>query len=112
MRTRTLQHRVTLRRRTDADTALGQPGEEWAPYLTDVAAQVEPLGSREQFTAGREYPLASHRVTIRYRRDTVLAEDQLIWQGRKLRVVGQPVDVDGAGQWLELMCEEGGRDGR
>jgi len=74
-------------------------------------SKVEPLQGREYFAAQQMQAVTNHRVTIRYRAG-VLATWRVVWRGQPLEIVGDPIEVAGGREWLELMCVSGVRDGR
>lgn len=65
-----LRHRVTIQRprmQDDRDST-GQPSSPW-PDVVDVWAAIEPLSSRESFSAQQAQSVATHRIRMRYRTD-------------------------------------------
>lgn len=107
-----LRHQITIEHRAaDADNALGEAVPDWQPLATGVWAQKQPLRGREYFAAGQMQTPADVRYRIRYRAG-ITAAMRLVDDGQLFDIVGEPIDVDGAGITLELMCTSGVRDGR
>jgi SPP1 family predicted phage head-tail adaptor len=104
-----LDQRVTIQRRTAGQDARGQALETWADVAT-VWARVQPRRGRDFFAAAQDQATFDCTVWMRHRTD-VLASDRLLWNGQPLDIVGQPVNVGGAGVWTELMCTQGVRAG-
>lgn len=90
-----LDQRVTLQAPVEADDALGQAVRSgW----TDVAT-----------VWARAFPAeGTVRFTIRHRAD-VLATWRVLWRGQAHAVLGAPIDLQGAGQALELLCASGAK---
>lgn len=112
-----LDRRVTVQRRDPATNALGERADVWTDVVT-VFARVEPLRSRAQFAAGQAQRATTHVVVMRYRADLFGAgEWRLVHHARggalePMEIDGEPIDVDSAGQWLEINAIKGVRDGR
>lgn len=104
-----LDQRVTLQRRTVGRDERGQALETWATVAT-LWARVQPRRGRDFFAAAQDQATFDCTVWLRYRAD-ILATDRLLWKGQPLDIVGQPVDVHGAGVWTELMCTQSARAG-
>lgn len=110
MRGRTLRHRITLQQRSATPDALGQESQTWSEVAT-VAANAEPLSGREFFAAGQTHAAAEVRFTIR-RRTGVTPAMRVLWNGVPHDIVAPPIDLQGRGEYLELMCSSGIRDAR
>lgn len=104
-----MTHRVTLQRPSASVDSLGQRVESWT-YLATVWAQVQPLRGREFFAAGAIQSEATVKIRIWHRAD-VTGEMRVLWRGVPHAIVAPPVDIDGAGRALELLCSAGMRDG-
>lgn len=105
-----LTQRITLQRPVATVNGLGEEVQTWEDVAT-VWARVQPLRGRDFFAAAQMQSSTDHRVVIRYRAD-VLATWRVVWRGLVLEVVGDPINVDGARTWLELMCASGVRSGK
>ena len=46
-----------------------------------------------------------YKIIMRYRADVVYP-DRVIWQGKTLRMVHAPINVEGRNKWLQLNCRE------
>lgn len=104
-----LDQRVTIQRRTAGQDSRGQAFDTWVD-VAPVWASVRPRRGRDFFAAAQDQATFDCTVWIRYRAD-IFASDRLMWKGKPLDIVGQPVDVGGAGVMLELMCTQGVRAG-
>jgi SPP1 family predicted phage head-tail adaptor len=104
-----LNQRITLRQRAAGLDALGQESGSWTDVAT-VWASAEPLRGREFFAAGQVQTEASTRFRIRYLAG-VVPTMQVVWNGAPYDI-NAVIDVDGRKHTLELMCVQGGRDGR
>lgn len=105
-----MDQRITFQRRAAGQNALGEADGDWQ----DVAscwAQAQPLRGREFFAAGQMQQATDVRFRIRYRTD-ITHEMRVVWKGLPHELAGPPIDVDGGGHTLELMCIQGVRDGR
>lgn len=105
-----MDRRIIIQQRTDTEDARGELVPTWATWAT-VWAQKQPLRGREFFSAGQMQTPADVRYRIRWRAG-VLPTMRVLDGGVPHDIVGDPIDVDGAGVVLELMCTTGVRDGR
>lgn len=105
-----LTQRVTLQSRAAGADVLGQPSGAWAT-VAEVWARARPLRSRELFAAGQVQNITDVEFTIRWRSD-IRSTWRVLWRGVPHDITGEPIDVDGQGVWLELLCASGVRDGR
>ena len=103
-----LSQRLTLESRAAGSDALGQESGPWVAVAT-VWARARPLRSRELFAAGQTGSVAEVEFTIRYRSD-VLSTWRATWKGVPYEIVGEPIDVDAAGQWLQILAAKGVRN--
>lgn len=101
-----LTQRVTLQQRVTTTNAIGETVSTWADVAT-VWAGAEPLRGRELFAASQAQSSVSVRLTIRWRAG-VDAGMRVVWRGEPYAIEGEPIDVDGRREWLELMCSKGG----
>ena len=100
---------VTLQARTAGQDERGQARDTWVDVAT-VWARVAPRRGRDFFAAGQEQATFDCTVLLRYRAD-VTASMRVLWNGQPLELVGEPVNVGGAGVYLELLCVHGPRAG-
>jgi SPP1 family predicted phage head-tail adaptor len=105
-----LDQLVTLQRRTTGQDERGQALDTWVDVATNVWARVAPRRGRDFFAAAQEQATFDCTVLLRHRTD-VTADMRVLWQGQPLELVGEPVDVGGAGVYLELLCVRGPRAG-
>ena len=105
-----LNQRLTLQQPAASLNGLGETAGSWTDVAT-VWGQAQPLRGREFLAAAQLQSTLDVRFRIRYRAD-VRATWRVLWQGEAHEIVGEPINVDGAGVLLELMCTKGIRDGR
>lgn len=107
---RSLVERLRIERRTVTENELGEQVGGWQP-VTTVFARAEPIRSRELVAAGQLQSAGDVRFIIRYRPD-VTADMRAVWRGKAYDIIGEPIDIEGRRQWLEMTCTTGLRDGR
>jgi head-tail adaptor len=61
-----LKHRVSLQKNTPARNTYGEQIDSWTTIAT-VYGRVEPLTALERLSAGKDTPVATHRVHVRHR---------------------------------------------
>ena len=105
-----LDQRLTLQSRAAGADVLGQPSGAWQTVAT-VWGRARPLRSRELFAAGAIENVTDVEFTIRWRSD-VGHTWRVLWRGTPHDITGEPIDVDGQRQWLQLLAASGVRDGR
>jgi SPP1 family predicted phage head-tail adaptor len=105
-----LTQRITLQSRAAGQDVLGQPSGAWS-NVAEVWARARPLRSRELFAAGRIENITDVEFTIRWRSD-VRSTWRIQWRGAAYDITGEPIDVDGQQQWLEVLTASTVRDAR
>lgn len=105
-----LDQRLTLQQRNAGQDVLGNASGTWVEVAT-VWGRARPLRSRELFAAGQTQNVSDVAFTIRWRAD-VSTTWRVLWRGVPHDITGQPADVDGQQQWLEILASTGLRDGR
>ena len=75
-----------------------------------VWAKVLPLTGRIEESTPERINSVTHRVTIRYRTD-ILPDDEILWRGRRFKMVTVPVDVEGRHIWTMFEVKEAVSDG-
>ncbi len=105
-----LTQRITLQSRATGTDVLGQPSGAWQ-NVAEAWARARPLRSRELFAAGAMQSVTDVEFTIRWRAD-VRTTWRILWRGVAYDITGEPIDVDGQQQWLEVLAASGVRDGR
>jgi SPP1 family predicted phage head-tail adaptor len=105
-----LTQRITLQSRNSGVDVLGQASGSWST-VAEVWARARPLRSRELFAAGQIQNLTDVEFAIRWRAD-VRSTWRVLWRGQPYDITGEPIDVDGQQQWLEILATSGVRDGR
>lgn len=103
MRAGKLRYSITVQSPGTTQDAYGQ--ETGSPVaITTAMADVVQLRGVELFRAKQVYPLATHRVTMRYQ-PGITPEMFIVFQGRTLNIVDVN-DVDGLHRELDLVCME------
>lgn len=105
-----LDQRITLQDRASGQDDRGQANGAWADVVS-TWAKAEPLSTRETFAAAAAQSQVSVRFVIRYR-SSVTPDMRVMWRGRAYYIEGEPIDVKGQQQYLQLLCVAGGNDGR
>lgn len=100
-----LDQPVTIEAPPATRDGFGDRTGSWTTFAS-VWAQAQPLRGRELFAAGTTQSEATVRFRIRYR-DDVTSAMRVVWRGKSYAIVGDPIDVDGAQDVLELMCSGG-----
>ena len=103
------RHRIRLERKEVTRAPNGEEQVTWIQHA-EVWASVEPLRAREWFAAAAQQASTDHRVTLRYRPDvTITRAMRVVWlpSGTVLDIVGDPINVKGRDDNIELMCASG-----
>jgi SPP1 family predicted phage head-tail adaptor len=104
-----LRQRVQLQRRTTVTDERGGSADVWTTYAC-TWADVRPVRGRDFVAAAQPQATFDCMVVMRWRTD-VLPADRVLWGAQPLEVVGQPINVQGLGVAMELMCTHGVRSG-
>lgn len=75
-----------------------------------VWAKVYPLTARISEGTPEHSNKISYRVTIR-RRSDIKPDDEIVWRGRRLKLLSPPYDLDGKRIFTVFDCEEVIEDG-
>ncbi len=105
----TMRTQITLQAPTYTVNTLGERVPAWEDQAT-VWAEATPVRARDAFAAGKEQLPVD--VIFRMRHRTVGDGWRIDWRGDAYQIVGQPIDVDGRRQTLEIGAVKGVRDGR
>ena len=105
-----LSQRITLQQRAAGQDVLGNASGAWSD-VEQVWARARPLRSRELFAAGQTENVTDVEFTIRWRAD-VASTWRILWRGVAHDITGEPIDVDGQQQWLELLATTNIRNAR
>lgn len=76
-----------------------------------VWAKVYPLTAKTIDDTPERDNKINYRVIIRYRTD-ILPDDEIIWRGRRLKMLSPPYDYEGRRKFLNIDCAEVIEDGR
>lgn len=107
MRAADLREKITIRKRTETETARGTFTDTYQDY--EVFANVKPLGGREVYEQMRVRPGEAFKITIRFRgdanRNPFFTNDDVVLLRTMELAVESVVDVDDRHQWIELRCK-------
>ena len=103
-----LRHRISIRRRSTAEDALGQEVRSWVE-IASVRAKVENLKGNEILAANAERAENVYKITIRYR-PNIVEKMQIIYESQPLDITNVS-DIEGRKRELEIMCKAGLSDG-
>lgn len=109
MNAKDLNKRVTIQKKAVTRAANGEEVITWTTHLP-VWASVQPIRGREFFAAAQMQGAADYRVTVRYN-STITRDMRVMFGATVLDISAEPINVNSAGRWLELMCVSGVRDG-
>lgn len=98
-----LRHRVRLMR--DSTRMEGGQSEPTPVEIGKLWACIEPMTSRELIQVRQVLPEATHRVTTHYRKD-LTADCWFEHDGRRLAIVGPPVNMQEDNTFLQCICVE------
>lgn len=107
---RQLSSRIVIQRKTQAADGMGGFTETWSAG-DSVWAMWKPMSGAERVQAMRITPSVAVRAVIRFRGDVngapyYSAADRVQYRGRTYNITAV-IDVDDAGEWLELLLTEG-----
>lgn len=109
MNAQSLNQKVTLQQKSVTRAANGEEIVTWTTHSTQWA-RVEPIRGREFFAAAQMQGAVDYRVTLRYTA-TVTRAMRVLWGSIVLDIAAEPINVNAANRWTELMCISGVRDG-
>jgi len=92
-----------------ARTASGATPEGWQPESQRTWAEVEQLRGQTLFAAQAANSKTTARIRLRYRADVAQANGTTLrirYGDTIYRLEGRPIDLQGRGRELELMCHE------
>lgn len=110
MRAGSLNQRLTLQVPATGLDAHGQESTSWQTLAT-VWGSAQPLRGRDFVAAQQVQATVAVKFSVRYSA-ALLGARRVLWRGEAYDVQGEPIDVAGRRESLELMCESGVRDGR
>ncbi len=105
-----LNQRVRIERRVKTENTRGEVTYTWE-LVAEVWAQANPLRGRDFFAAAQLQDEITTRFRIRYRTG-IDSTMRVVWKGGYYDIKGQPIEVDGAREWIDLMCKAGPQDSR
>ena len=102
-----LRHSITFKESTETQVSAGTRTRTWNPIARcpHTRARINTVNSTESAGPGGEATVLTHVVTVRYR-DDITSETRIYWNARVLRILGPPVDTDGAHVELVMQCAE------
>ena len=71
----------------------------------EVWAKIFPLTARNNDGSPERVNKITYRVTMRYRED-IKPDDEIIWRGRRLKMLSPPYDVESRKIFTSFDCEE------
>lgn len=98
-----LDQRLTLKRPSGTEDALGQPDGLYVAVVT-VWGAAKPARGRDFVVAGKEQADGIMTFVINYRVD-VEPSWIVVWRGANYHLIGFPVDPYGEKRILELPCK-------
>jgi SPP1 family predicted phage head-tail adaptor len=105
-----LNQRIRLERRVSSDNSRGELTHTWE-LVAVLWAQANPLRGRDFFAAAQMQDEITTRFRIRYRTG-IDSTMRIVWKGGYYDIKGQPIEVDGGREWIDLMCKAGPQDAR
>ena len=75
-----------------------------------IWANIKALTAKNLETQPERSNKITYRVTIRYRAG-IQPDDEILWQGRRLKIISPPYDLDGRKIFTAFDCEEVVPDG-
>lgn len=76
----------------------------------EIWAKILPLAARIDDSAPERKNSITYRITVRKRED-LQPTDEIIWQGRRLKIVTPPLDLENQHIWTQIDCKEVIQDG-
>ena len=114
MRAGRLKNRVQLQNYTEAQSSTGYPTKTWTTVAT-VWAAVEAIRGKESESAGELVSTQVTRIIIRYSSDVSSIDET--WRVKfgtrifSIHSVIPPSDRSAPSAYVEMICEEGKKDG-
>lgn len=75
-----------------------------------VWAKILPLNGKITDSTPEKINSVTYRITIRYRND-IKSDDEILWRGKKLKILTPPFDVEVRHIWTQFDCAEVIQDG-
>ena len=100
-----MNKRVTLQRRSEGRTAVGQPVDTWSA-LDTVWADIQPVSGTEHLLASGEASDVTHKVRVRARADFRLAPRDRILYGTRTFDIHSVLDEAERGDLWLIMTKE------
>lgn len=102
-----LKHRVALQDETRTPDGYGGDALSWTTVsgASALPSLVTPVSGREYYFSRKLDGVTSHVVTLRYRAG-VTPKQRLLFGSRPLNI-RSVLNLEEAGEWLELDCTEG-----
>lgn len=100
-----LSERISVRYMEVARNNLGDMIKTAEQTRCTVWAKVYPLTARNLDTTPERTNKISYRVIIRDR-EGIKPDDEIIWRGRRLKLISPPYSLDGGRKFTAMECEE------
>lgn len=106
-----MSERIRIVQKESARSPTGDiiDGEETT--LLEAWAKVIPMAAKTDANTTARVNEVAYRFIIRYR-NTVKADDEVIWRGRRFSMTAPPYDADARGLYLVMECMELVADGQ
>ena len=76
-----------------------------------IWAKVLPLTGKITDNSPEKLNTVTYRITIRYRTD-IKPDDEIVWRGRRFKIITPPIDLESRHIWTMFDLEEGVQDGK
>ena len=100
-----LTERIQIVYHAKAKDAMGNVIDGAEQTRCNVWAKVYPYGARIQEGGVERLNQVDYRVVVRYRTD-ILPDDEVLWRGKRLRMIKPAYDAESARTWTVLECQE------
>lgn len=106
-----LSERINIVHYETTRNTLGDIVEGEQIVRAPVWAKVLPLVGTIDDATPERFNTVTHRITIRYR-DDVMPDDEVLWRGKRFRLITPPVDVEARRMWTTFDVKEAIEDGK
>jgi SPP1 family predicted phage head-tail adaptor len=103
MKSGSLRHRITVRRKGDVPDGKGAFTRGWTTVAQDIPAEIISLNGREAMIGQAFQSVSSFKITVRYRTD-LLPTDQILCYGMELNLRSAQ-DPDGRRERTDIYAD-------
>ena len=100
-----LSERISVRNYVTKRNELGDILNSVEFERCSIWAKVYPLTAKNNTATPEHSNKVTYRVTIRYRED-IKPDDEIIWRGRRLKLLSPPFDAESRKIYTVFDCEE------